>query len=166
MTATKKLIAAVASMLALLASAQTSTAETAGTENEALVFDSCMAHDWMRFVEAVEANDYLTLDAMARDPQLLACPEIVATAEVLACAGDPMLCIEPAAGPNVPEVEQDAPPPTLPCAANCGPFPGQRPGQQLGIERDTGGDDSGNTDTPSAGASPSAGPGAGSTPGV
>lgn len=133
MTTTKKLIASVASVLALLASAN---AANAMTENQ--VFDSCMAHDWARFAEAVENNDFAALDQMARDPELRGCPEMVSTARLLACQADPLACIEPAAGPDPkvdipppPSVEIECPTWNLRCTDALPP-----PGAHIGVEND------------------------------
>jgi len=158
MNTTKKLITTLASVLALLASANGARAL-----GEAEVFDSCMAHDWSRFAAAVESNDIATLEQMAREPELRGCGAIVATARLLACAADPMPCIEPAAGPDPktdipppPVIEIDCPTWNPRCTELLPP-----PGAHIGIERDGpdgGGDGGGNGGGGSGGGSAAAAP--------
>lgn len=99
----KKLFAATAAVLALLAAANAAQAVT-----DAEVLDSCKPHDWLTFAEAFEANDMAAMYEMMNDPEMNRCPEILQTVRVLACADDPLACVEPAGGPDIPP-----PPPGL-----------------------------------------------------
>ncbi|MEZ5669721.1 MAG: hypothetical protein R3F55_20235 [Alphaproteobacteria bacterium] len=127
------------------------------------VMDSCQAHDWQRFADAVEARDTAALQAMLADPENRLCDELMPTAEALVCAYDPLGCIQPAAGddpddpdqPNGQPNDQPTDNPNDGPFGDDGPFPGQRPGEPLGSENDrtdnssptdSGGDDGGSDD--------------------
>lgn len=137
----KKLLAATAAMLALLAAANGASAAT-----DAEVLDSCKPHDWLRFAAAVEANDLAAMREMMNEPELRYCPEVLSTVQVLVCAADPLACLAPSAGPDIPP----PPPVVVECPtwnANCtDPLP--PPGSHIGVERDrstpTGGGGGGN----------------------
>ena len=148
----KKLIAAIAAVLALLAAANSASATT-----DAEVLDSCKPHDWLRFSAAFEANDMAAMQEMMNDPEMSYCPEIVSTARLLACAADPLSCVEPAAGPEIPpppSIDIDCPTWNSRCTEPLPP-----PGAHIGIEcsRSEGnGGGGGGEGGGSAGAAPSA----------
>jgi hypothetical protein len=142
----KTLIVTGAAVAALMAGAASLHAQT-----PAEIFDSCKPHDWQRYGEAVEALDYAALEAMLREPELGACPEILASAGALVCANDPIACIEPAAGgPGpIPSLNPNFDPQPVPPVVICdecpgdflpfgglGPFPNQAPGQSYNGSRD------------------------------
>ena len=108
--------------------------------------DSCEAHDWNSFADAVEARDVALLQAMLNDPENRICEDLRPTVEALACELDPLGCVEPSAGTpddDVPDDDDDQPgddddqPGTDdgPFGRD-GPFPGQAPGEHVGTEND------------------------------
>ena len=89
----KTLLATGVAALALVAGAASAQAES-----QAEAFDSCKPHDWLRYGEAVEAQDYAALAAMLNEPELRICGALVASVTALVCANDPLACVAPAAG--------------------------------------------------------------------
>lgn len=107
---------------------------SANAQSDAEVFDSCKPHDWLAFSAAVEGNDMTELQRLINDPEMRICDDLAATVRVLYCEADPLACIEPAAGPDIPPppvIEVDCPAWKPRCTDPLPP-----PGAHIGVEND------------------------------
>lgn len=104
-------VATVCGTLALLAAAGAASAQDRIEE-----FDQCKPREWETFARAVETSDMELLRLMMEESEYRFCEMLVSTAEALVCGTDPLSCVEPAAGGDVPDLP---PPPNCPPGVAC-----------------------------------------------